>query len=107
MLAPRSEPTSCKLGELPGASDRDKIEVWSRTGEDGTSLLELVEYSWGSGIGWYVQKRLTLEAGQVEALRALVGAAEPALPAPRLRPPTAAAVREGNTIRLSFAANQS
>src|SRR5687768_6037489 len=105
MLAPRPEATHSKLGELPGSSEQDKIEVWSRTAEDGSSLLELVEYSWGSGLGWYVQKRLTLEGGQVAALRALLAPEEQPLAAPRLRQPLPGVEREGNVIRLPFAAN--
>ena len=89
-----------KLGELSGSSSQDKIEVWSRETEDGSGALELVEYSWGSGIGWYVQKRVRLDAGQVEALRMLLGADAP--PAPLPSRPVPPLVREGNTVRIVF-----
>jgi hypothetical protein len=89
-----------KLGDLVGSSSQDKIEVWSRELEDGSGALELVEYSWGSGLGWYVQKRVRLDAGQVEALRAVLGA-EPA-PAPTPSRPLPPVVRDGNTVRIVF-----
>jgi hypothetical protein len=102
MLVPRVENGYRKLGDLPGASDENKVEVWSRSTPDGSALLELIEYSWGSGLGWYIQKRIVLDAGQVDALRALLGeetaAAVPARP-PRLRPTV---VRDENVIRLVF-----
>jgi hypothetical protein len=103
MLAPRSETAPVKLGELPSASSQDKIEVWSRSTEEGASLLELVEYKWGSGLGWYVHKRVTLDAEQVRALQSLLGetAVFAAAATPRPRPQV---VREDNVIRLVFSA---
>src|SRR5687768_6283648 len=89
-----------KLGDLVGSSSQDKIEVWSRELEDGSGGLELVEYSWGSGIGWYVQKHVRLDAGQVEALRAILGTA--AAPAPAPKRPLLPVVRDGNTVRIVF-----
>ena len=88
------------LGELHSGSSQDKIEVWSREAEDGTGSLELVEYSWGSGIGWYVQKRVRLDAGQVEALKAVLGV--DAAPAPAPKRPLPPVVRDGNTVRILF-----
>jgi hypothetical protein len=102
MLAPRVESGYHKLGELPGATGHDKVEIWERPGEDGSSLLELVEYAWGSGIGWYVQKRMTLDAGQMEALRALLAPAPETPTPPRLHRPTPPVERDGNVIRLVF-----
>ena len=103
MLAPQSDRGSYKLGELPGSSDESKIEVWSRHSDEEGELLELVEYSWGSGMGWYVQKRLTLDASQVDALRMLLGNGITATAPPRpkrLAPPVE---QEGNVLRLMFA----
>lgn len=102
MLAPCPKPEHQKLADLPGSGEGSKIEVWSRTDAAGETLLELVEYSWGSGLGWYVQKRMTLEAGQVEALRALLGTPAP-LASPGLRRTAPAVSHDGNVIRLSFA----
>jgi hypothetical protein len=103
MLAPRPESAPVKLGELPSASSQDKVEVWSRTTDDGSPLLELIEYKWGSGLGWYVHKRVTLDSAQVQALQALLGDTSlfTAEPAPRPRPQV---VREDNVIRLLFSA---
>jgi hypothetical protein len=89
-----------KLGDLVGSSSQDKIEVWSRELEDGSGALELVEYSWGSGIGWYVQKLVRLDAGQVEALRAILGPETAPAPAPKR--PLPPVVRDGNTVRIVF-----
>jgi hypothetical protein len=101
MLVPRAENGYRKLGDLPGASSQSKIEVWARGADDGGDSLELVEFSWGSGLGWYVQKRVVLDAGQVEALKALLG--EETVPAaPRPKRPMPAVIREENVIRLVF-----
>jgi hypothetical protein len=102
MLVPRAENGYRKLGDLPGASSQSKIEVWARGAEDGTASLELVEYSWGSGLGWYVQKRVVLDAGQVEALKALLGEEAVSPAAPRPKRPMPAVIREENVIRLVF-----
>lgn len=109
MLATRTESGCCKIGELPSASGEEKIEVWSRAAEDGSELLELVEYAWGSGLGWYVRKRLTLDAAQVGALNALLGSRIPAAPAPpapglRAHRATPRVQAEENVIRLLFSA---
>jgi len=102
MLNPRAEDGYEKLGELAADSTRHKVEVWSRTEKDGSTSLELVECSWGSGVGWYVQKRVRLEASQVEALRTLLGTAAIFPPRTgRLRPTV---VREEGAIRLLFSA---
>jgi hypothetical protein len=102
MLVPRAENGYRKLGDLPGSSSENKVEVWARSAEDGSSLLELIEYSWGSGLGWYIQKRIVLDAGQVEALRALLGEETAAVVAPRPNRPRPSVVREENVIRLVF-----
>ncbi len=108
MLAPRDENGFTLLGELPAADGLEKVEVQSRTDAEGNSVLELVEYRWGSGLGWYVQKRISLDCGQAEALRAILGAhaatsTAAAPPAPRLKRPAPARTQEGNVIRLDFA----
>lgn len=108
MLAPRDENGVTLLGELPAVDGLEKVEVQSRTDADGNPVLELVEYRWGSGLGWYVQKRISLDRGQAEALRSILGAnaassAAPAPPAPRLKRPAPARTQDGNVIRLDFA----
>jgi hypothetical protein len=100
MHQPRIEDGCRKLGELPGASDRDKVELWTRDLGDGAAALELVECSWGSGVGWYVQKRIRLDAAQVDALMALLAAGRDRLP--RRRAPRPEVVHEEGAIRLLF-----
>lgn len=108
MLAPHGNEGPRLLGELPATSGREKIEVWSRLDEDGTAGLELVEYRWGSGLGWYVQKRVNLDADQVRLLTGLLSTLTPAEaptappPAPRLKRTAPATSREGNVISLRF-----
>ena len=102
MQGSQAQAASEVLGELTSPSRPEKIEVSSRVAEDGSTLLELVEYSWGSGLGWYVQKRLTLDAAQVEALRSLLGTEQIELPAPTLRRSRPAVQQDGNVTRLLF-----
>lgn len=90
------------LGELPSADSRTRVELWERTGEDGSTLLDLVEYSWGSGLGWYVQKRMTLDGAQAQALRSILAPAVTAPPTPRLIQPRPPVQRDGNVVRLVF-----
>lgn len=90
------------LGEAVNSEGDTKIEVLLRPGP-GSSTLELVEYSWGSGLGWYPRKRLTLDTEQAAALAAILQ--QPLTPAgpskPRLRP---LVERDGNVLRLLFPA---
>jgi hypothetical protein len=118
MLLPRAGNEYRKLGDLESASPEEKIEVWSRSDEGGRLLLELVHLSWGGGIGWYVQKRLTLDEVQVDALRLLLGTGASGtgvdrstrstrsrrseVPVRRTRE-TPRVVREENVLRLVFA----
>ncbi len=90
-----------KVGDLQNDTSETKIEVWASPSEGDGSALELVEYKWGSGIGWYAQKRVTLEAAQVDALRAILEQLAPPAPAPKSRvvPPV---LREDNVIQLLF-----
>jgi hypothetical protein len=100
MLAPNPNLTFRALGELPAANSDTRVELITRTAEDGSSLLELVEYSWGTGLGWYVQKRMTLDATQVDALRTLLGSMPVEPPKPALDRPLV--IREDNVIQLVF-----
>ena len=50
-----------------GPNQRYEVEV-SEDGR-GRSDLTLRELSWGTGVGWFVQKSIRLEAPQVESLR--------------------------------------
>lgn len=102
MLAPKNPTDSRWLGELPSESAQTRVEVLTRTAEDGSPLLELVEYSWGSGLGWYVQKRLTLDATQADALRTLLGGLPTAPQKPAIKRPLA--IQDENVIQLVFPA---
>jgi hypothetical protein len=102
MLAPGTRSGTAKLGELPAASPEDKIEVWERVADDGTAFLDLVEYSWGSGLGWYVRKRVSLEPSQVEALAGLLGVQRAAPTPSRPTRPLPPVERDGNTLRIHF-----
>ena len=90
-----------RLGEVVNSAGDQMVELWSFTAEDGTDHLELVEHQWGSGIGWYPQKRMVLDADQLGALKMLlekVSVARPAAQAP------AGSVREheDNVLLLPF-----
>lgn len=89
-----------RLGSVQDASGEQLIEVWSYTDESGADHVELVEHSWGSGLGWYPQKRLSLDAEQIQALRGLLDKVAPPPPpasAPRLQ-------ETGRVLYLPFAA---
>ena len=49
-----------------GPNQRFEVEVCERGG--GRRELTLKELSFGTGVGWFVQKSISLEAPQVEAL---------------------------------------
>jgi len=102
MPTPCPENAHQKLGDLPDSSSQSKIEIWTRPGDQGASVLELVEYSWGSGLGWYVQKRLRLDAGQVDALKSLLLSREPEAPRPQRLRPTVIRNDNDNVIQLVF-----
>jgi len=104
MLAPEPKGDWQSLGTLNGATRETKVEVRSRTAEDGSPVVELVEYSWGSGLGWYVQKRIALDGEQVQVLQSLLSTVAPAVETrqPVLSHPLA--IREDNLIRLIFPA---
>src|SRR5688500_8324575 len=67
--APQS-PARQLVGELYSADNHRKVEVW-RCGAGAE--LEIRQLLWGSGVGWYVQQSLTLDAGQSGGLQALLG----------------------------------
>jgi hypothetical protein len=104
MLAPHLTTDSLKLGEVVAASEQTKIEIWSHPDAAGNPTVELVESAWGAGLGWYVRKRMSLDAGQVELLTSLLGTIRPPAPAPCSVVKGPLAVREDNVIHLLFPA---
>jgi hypothetical protein len=102
MPTPCAENEYRKLGDLPDAASQSKVEIWTRPGDDGAPVLELVEYSWGSGLGWYVQKRLRLDSGQVDALKTVLGINETAAPRPQRLMPAVVRNDSDNVIQLVF-----
>jgi hypothetical protein len=54
------------LARLEGENVEEKIEVIAR--EDNPPFLEIRSLRWGRGIGWYVQKTITLDPTQVKML---------------------------------------
>jgi hypothetical protein len=98
-----SQPETQSLGEVVNAAGDTKIELLLRSGGEGEPTLELVEYSWGSGLGWYPRKRLTLDTEQGAGLAALLGAPLSAALQPEPKRHRPAMEQEGNVIRLLFA----
>jgi hypothetical protein len=95
------------LGELEDACGETKIELLQLPDDGSGPKLQMVEYCWGSGLGWYVRKRLTLDAEQGAGLAALLAAAfAPTQQAvqPFRRPSRPGVDQEGNVIRLFPAA---
>jgi hypothetical protein len=93
-----------RLGEVIDSAGEQMVELWSFTAEDGTDHLELVEHHWGSGIGWYPQKRMVLDADQIASLKTLLDRVTVTRPAPSA-PSPARAEHEDNVILLPFLAS--
>ena len=54
------------LARLEGKNEQEKIEVIAT--EEGAPFLEIRSLRWGRGVGWYVQKTITLNADQAKTL---------------------------------------
>jgi hypothetical protein len=65
--------SECVLSILPGANDEDRLAVVLVRARDGSSVISLRQQTWAEGIGWYDQKCLDLEPGQLRGLRAALG----------------------------------
>ncbi len=53
----------------PAANDdQRRVEVRVETDDDGRREVILEDFSYGPGIGWYVQKTIRLDPQQVDAL---------------------------------------
>jgi hypothetical protein len=98
---PHVEPQS--LGEIEDSGGHTKIELVQLPDDGSGTRLQLVEYSWGSGLGWYARKRLTLDAEQAAGLASMLAAAvAPTRPRDSSKQPAVvrATEHEGNVIRL-------
>lgn len=101
-ITPSSQERSRSLGECGSATGETQVEVILREDETGETSVDLVEYSWGSGLGWCPRKRITLDLEQATALAAVLGEhfrkpeePAPARPRPRVQ-------EDGNVIQLLF-----
>lgn len=54
------------LARLEGENEEEKIEVIAT--QEGGPFLEIRSLRWGRGVGWYVQKTITLNAVQAKML---------------------------------------
>jgi hypothetical protein len=54
------------LARLEGENVEEKIELIAR--QDNPRFLEIRSLRWGRGIGWYIQKTITLDASQAKML---------------------------------------
>ncbi len=72
MLALKPQSAEIFLGELTGETAEDKIEVTLRMRPDGSQELELTQLAWGTGVGWFVQKTMTLDGAQMQQLKSLL-----------------------------------
>lgn len=60
------------LGQLEGENEKDKVDlILHRTGERSGSV-EVRSLRWGPGVGWYVQKTITLPPSQMSRLALLL-----------------------------------
>lgn len=59
------------LGELDSENHEEKIELVLHRGDQGSNL-QVRSLRWGEGIGWFVQKTITLDSTQVKDLGRLL-----------------------------------
>src|SRR5262245_52153404 len=100
------------LGELNSADGQERVEVRLRSDENGRPTVELAQFHWGSGVGWYLQKTMILDGAQAHAFQALLAPIAASLtppPTPSAAPRRRAPPRElprveqdGNVVRLLF-----
>jgi hypothetical protein len=60
------------LGELDSENHEEKIELVLNRGDEGSNL-QVRSLRWGEGIGWFVQKTITLDSMQVKIWVACCG----------------------------------
>lgn len=78
------------LGQLESENVEERIEVTARQTAEHLPMLEVRALRWGSGVGWYAQKTLTLTPGQAsrlaQLLRRFSSAAQPRRARPKIIP---------------------
>lgn len=70
--------TDCLLAVLPGSGDDQRLAVFLVQTSAGDSQISLRQQTWAQGIGWYDQKTLEMEPGQLRLLRNVLGMNVPA-----------------------------
>ncbi len=60
------------LAQPDGEHTKEKIDLVLRHTEEGSMALEVRSLRWGQGIGWYTQKTIVLNPGQVRRLASLL-----------------------------------
>ena len=60
------------LAQLDGENTKEKIDLVLRHTEEGSMALEVRSLRWGQGVGWYTQKTIVLDPGQVKRLASLL-----------------------------------
>jgi hypothetical protein len=60
------------LGQLEGENEQEKVELVLHHTAEGPASLEVRSLRWGPGIGWYVQKTISLDSAQVHRLEHLL-----------------------------------
>jgi len=60
------------LGQLEGENEEEKVELILHRTSEGSASLEVRSLHLGQGVGWYVQKTITLAPSQVSRLALLL-----------------------------------
>lgn len=60
------------IGVLEGRDGTERLEILLDRGRGSGGQLHFRLLCWGEGIGWYPQKTVELDAGQIEGLQSLL-----------------------------------
>lgn len=61
------------LAQLPGSRPYERLQVSLVQARDGGLSIDLREQHYADGIGWFDQRSLSLEPGQLQRLQAVLG----------------------------------
>ncbi len=67
------------LATLPGSQPEERLQVALTRGRDGRVVIDLREQHHADGLGWFDQRRLSLDPRQFRQLQALLGLKDLAL----------------------------